>query len=169
MPTRAEIAEMERAARRLAARTSRQCRRIEFDDLHGEALLGLAQAIHRYDPQRGCFYRFAMLHMRSALAEAVRERGKRRKAVRFVPLSPLLVDEAPGPEALAEQGDTLRRLRACLARIQPGGGGRVFWTAFSEGLSAREAGARLGFSPAYAAKAYQRTTQALRKVWGSAG
>lgn len=116
---------------------------VEFDELLSDGVIGLIEALRRYDPSRGVgFSTYAGHRIRGAMLDGLRDRDPLPRAfrraqkvadagaryqtaaggVQFLELAEALMvpdDESLGPEALALQADLVRRLRCGLQALPP--------------------------------------------------
>ncbi|MBI3998143.1 MAG: sigma-70 family RNA polymerase sigma factor [Armatimonadetes bacterium] len=141
---------------------------VELDELINDGVIGLIDALRRYDPTRGvCFSTYASHRIRGAILDGLRARdpvprsirralkarcdscrAQARGGIQFLDLDEALMvpeDESQGPEALALQADLLRHVRRGLQALPPRDR-EVLAMRMIRGMPLREVAARLGLS-----------------------
>lgn len=153
------------------------------DDLESAALLGLIQAIDRFEPDRGVpFEAFAALRIRGAILDELRltdDRGRAaRQREREADTAPVrltfsldaLVDAGRAPALAADDGmdarhddeDLRMRVERALHRLSPRQR-ELLGRYYGEALTLREAGLRMGISEARACQLHGRAIENLRR------
>ncbi|MDR7457445.1 MAG: sigma-70 family RNA polymerase sigma factor [Armatimonadota bacterium] len=159
---------------------------VEFDDLVADGVIGLAAALRRYDPARRVgFSTYAGHRIRGAMLDGLRARSPVSRSARraqraasgaaaaqiasgvvLVGLDQALEvsdDEAASPEAQAIETDLRRRAWAALAALPPRDR-QVLELRLVQGLTLREAAARLGLSITRTAEIHARGVARLRRL-----
>ncbi len=147
------------------------------DDIVSAAVLGLIEAVDRFEPRRGVpFEAYAALRIRGAVVDELRrldERGRadrrRNDATVAVSLDALLDrgwQQPPAPEdgldERYDREDLNQRVESALGRL-PARQREVLARYYGDALTLREAGARMGVSEARACQLHGRAIQNLRR------
>lgn len=147
------------------------------DDLESAALIGLIDAVDRFQPDRGVpFEAYASLRIRGAVVDELRRVDERGRSARHdestapVSLDALLERGATEPAA-ADDGvhdrfeaeDLRARVQSALACLPPRQR-EVLARYYGEALTLREAGKRMGISEARACQLHGRAIQNLRRT-----
>jgi RNA polymerase sigma factor for flagellar operon FliA len=154
------------------------CPLADADDLASAALLGLIDAIDRFEPGRGVpFEAYASLRIRGAIVDELRridERGRGAAAEerpRPVSLDGLVEDDWQAFLASGENEiDEAFELEDLRSRVQhaidtlPPRQREVLARYYADSLTLREAGARMGISEARACQLHGRAISNLRRV-----
>ena len=154
------------------------------DDLLQAGMMGLVEAARRYDPaQEAAFSTFAMLRIRGAMLDAIRQSdrtwgrwsGRRRAVVMSLErertesgrtLGDVLEDPVTG--RLEEQGCARAMVAEALARL-PRRWQVVLDLYYRQGWTFREIGEELGVGVARACQLHRKAIEALRKAMGVEG
>jgi RNA polymerase sigma factor for flagellar operon FliA len=160
-----------RIARRVPAPTSGPIGR---DDLESAALLGLIDAVDRFEPGRGVpFEAYAMVRIRGAVLDELRSanergRGRRDETLPNVSLDALLAlgdrDLSTPDEAGArhDEEDLRDRVVDALRSLTPRQR-ELLARYYGDSLTLREAGVRMGISEARACQLHGRAIAILRR------
>ena len=153
------------------------------DDLLQAGMMGLVEAAQRYDPaQEVAFSTFAMLRIRGAMLDAIRQSdrtrercGRRRAVVMSLErertesgrtLGDVLEDPVTG--RLEEQGCARAMVAEALARL-PRRWQVVLDLYYRQGWTFREIGEELGVGESWASQLHRKAIEALRKAMGVEG
>lgn len=154
------------------------------DDLLQAGMMGLVEAARRYDPaQEVAFSTFAMLRIRGAMLDAIRQSdrtrvrwsGRRRAVVMSLErertesgrtLGDVLEDPVTG--RLEEQGCARAMVAEALARL-PRRWQVVLDLYYRQGWTFREIGEELGVGESWACQLHRKAIEALRKAMGVEG
>jgi RNA polymerase sigma factor for flagellar operon FliA len=165
----------------LARALSRRIRMInsplaDDDDLASAAVLGLIDAVDRFEPGRGVpFEAYASLRIRGAIIDELRRTGERSRsdagdAPRMLSLDGLVEEDwmaflatDDGVDARFDAEDLRRRVEGALGSLPPRQR-EVLARYYSESLTLREAGARMGISEARACQLHGRAIFNLRRA-----
>ena len=148
------------------------------DDVRSAATLGLIDAVDRYDPDRGVpFEAYAAQRIRGAVIDEVRRIGDRRRAetaetaVRTVSFDELTEDDWQRvPAAITDDLDVPFEREDLRARVQralstlPPRQREVLGRYYTESLTLREAGRRMGISEARACQLHGKAIENLRRA-----
>lgn len=159
---------------------------VELNELIDDGVIGLIDALRRYDPARGvAFSTYAGYRIRGAILDGLRERDPLPRALRrarkaagadastwtggsamqFLELDEALMvpdDEANGPEAIAVEADLIRQVWRGLAALPPRDR-EVLELRLVRGLPLREVAARLALSITRIAEIQARGLSRLRR------
>ena len=164
-------------ARTCARRVRIESAVLDSDDLFSAALLGLIDAVDRFEPDRGVpFEAYASLRIRGAIVDELRRgdergRGVRREAMpKAISLDLLVEDEwqaflGKADDAIDEafeREDLRGRLRGALDGL-PTRQREVLARYYGDALTLREAGMRMGITEARACQLHGRAIQNLRR------
>jgi len=146
------------------------------DDLASAAVLGLIDAVDRFEPGRGTpFEAYASLRIRGAIIDELRRTGERtRSAVEATPrvlsLDGLIEDEWTAflatddeVDARFEAEDLRGRVEGALGSLPPRQR-EVLARYYAESMTLREAGAQMGISEARACQLHGRAIFNLRRA-----
>ena len=165
----------------LARALSRRIRMInsplaDDDDLASAAVLGLIDAVDRFEPGRGVpFEAYASLRIRGAIIDELRRTGERSRsdagdAPRMLSLDGLVEEDwmaflatDDGVDARFDAEDLRRRVEGALGSLPPRQR-EVLARYYNESLTLREAGARMGISEARACQLHVRAIFNLRRA-----
>jgi RNA polymerase sigma factor (sigma-70 family) len=138
---------------------------LEPGDLVQEVWLRALQGFTRYDPSRSHFQTWLIGIAKKVLLEALRrQRASQSGVPRGPTVRPSLEDVPDSATSITrrlERTEGLRRLLAVVATEQHDGA-ELLALCGLEGLSAREAGTRLGLRPEAVAKRWQRLRGRIR-------
>lgn len=137
------------------------------DDLESAGLLGLIDAVDRFQPDRGVpFEAYAALRVRGAIIDEIRSTIGRSDRPQQLSLDELLdAGHAVAASDEADPGMDDLRLRVERAlRTLPARQREVLARYYGDSLTLREAGARMGISEARACQLHGRAIAALRRV-----
>lgn len=149
----------------------------DTDDIASAALLGLIDAVDRFEPNRGVpFEAYASLRIRGAIVDELRrmdERGRGPVAEaqpKALSLDGLVEDEwqpflvaGDDMDEPFEREDLKERVENALAMLPPRQR-EVLARYYAESLTLREAGARMGISEARACQLHGRAISNLRRA-----
>jgi RNA polymerase sigma factor FliA len=166
----------------LASSLARRIRLVDHpladsDDLASAAVLGLIDAVDRFEPGRGVpFAAYASLRIRGSIVDELRRldergRGASAETPRAMSLDGLVEDEwqaflATADDALDEQfesEDLRTRVEGALEHLPPRQR-EVLARYYADSLTLREAGARMGISEARACQLHGRAISNLRRA-----
>jgi RNA polymerase sigma factor for flagellar operon FliA len=148
------------------------------DDLASAAFLGLIDAVDRFEPGRGVpFEAYASLRIRGAVIDELRRTGERARNAdaadqpRMVSLDGLLEGEKhvelpstdDGVDETHEREDLRGRVEVALDTL-PARQREVLVRYYSDALTLREAGVRMGISEARACQLHGRAIHNLRRA-----
>ena len=148
----------------------------DADDVYSSALLGLIDAVDRFEPERGVpFEGYASLRIRGAILDELRRvdergRGATAEAPKAMSLDALVEDEWQAFLAVEhafdepfERADLRCRVQRALATLPPRQR-EVLARYYGDELTLREAGARMGISEARACQLHGRAIFNLRRA-----
>ncbi|TMB74390.1 MAG: sigma-70 family RNA polymerase sigma factor [Chloroflexi bacterium] len=150
----------------------------EDDDLASAAVLGLIDAVDRFEPGRGVpFEAYASLRIRGAIIDELRRTGERSRSAgdlhlqpRMLSLDGLVEDDwvaflatDDGVDARFDADDLRRRVERALELLPPRQR-EVLARYYAESMTLREAGARMGISEARACQLHGRAIFNLRRA-----
>ena len=164
----------------LARALSRRVRMVGFplsdaDDLGSAAVLGLIDAVDRFEPGRGVpFEAYAALRIRGAIIDELRRVDERGRSAEETPRAVSLdglVEEEWTPflaahdevDAKFEHEDLCGRVEGALATLPPRQR-EVLARYYADSLTLREAGLRMGISEARACQLHGRAIVNLRRA-----
>ena len=165
-------------ARSLSGRVSIATPVVDGDDLSSAAFLGLIDADDRFEPGRGVpFEAYARLRIRGAIIDELRRTGERARNTdaaeqpRTLSLDGLMDGEwhealpaaEDGVDAAYEHEDLRGRVEVALGTLPPRQR-EVLSRYYSDDLTLREAGARMGISEARACQLHGRAIFNLRRA-----
>ena len=165
-------------ARACARRVRIESAMVDGDDLFSAALLGLIDAVDRFQPQRGVpFEAYASLRIRGAIVDELRRVDERGRGIhagdipKAVSLDLLVEDDwqaflARADDAIDdafEQEDLFGRLKGALSGLPPRQR-EVIARYYGDELTLREAGMRMGISEARACQLHGRAIVNLRRA-----
>ena len=146
------------------------------DDVASAAVLGLIDAVDRYEPGRGVpFEAYASLRIRGAIIDELRRTGERTRSApeaqpRVMSLDGLVEDDwtaflatDDGVDARYEAEDLRRRVEGALELLPPRQR-EVLARYYAQSLTLREAGVRMGISEARACQLHGRAIFNLRRA-----
>ena len=146
------------------------------DDLASAAVLGLIDAVDRFEPGRGVpFEAYASLRIRGAIIDELRRTGERSRSngddqPRILSLDGLVEEEwmaflatDDGVVARFDADDLRRRVEGALGSLPPRQR-EVLARYYAESMTLREAGARMGISEARACQLHGRAIFNLRRA-----
>lgn len=148
----------------------------DADDIYSAALLGLIDAVDRFEPDRGVpFEGYASLRIRGAIVDELRRvdergRGITAEAPKAMSLDALVEDEWQAFLAVEhsfdepfEQEDLRSRVERALEMLPPRQR-EVIARYYGDALTLREAGVRMGISEARACQLHGRAIVNLRRA-----
>jgi len=165
-------------ARTCARRVRIESAVLDSDDLFSAALLGLIDAVDRFEPDRGVpFEAYASLRIRGAIVDELRRGDERGRGVRSeampkaISLDLLVEDEwqaflGQADDAIDEafeREDLRGRLRGALDGL-PTRQREVLARYYGDALTLREAGMRMGITEARACQLHGRAIFNLRRL-----
>jgi RNA polymerase sigma factor for flagellar operon FliA len=165
-------------ARSLSRRVTIATPVADGDDLSSAAFLGLIDAVDRFEPGRGVpFEAYARLRIRRAIIDELRRTGERARNTdapeqpRTVSLDSLMDGEwhealpaaEDGVDAAYEHEDLRGRVEVALDTLPPRQR-EVLTRYYSDDLTLREAGTRMGISEARACQLHGRAIFNLRRA-----
>lgn len=165
-------------ARVCARRMRVESAMVDADDLFSAALIGLIDAVDRFEPDRGVpFEAYASLRIRGAIVDELRradERGRGQHAddtPKAISLDLLVEDEwqaflgraDDAIEEAFEREDLAARLKRALSTLPPRQR-EVLARYYGDELTLREAGVRMGISEARACQLHGRAIFNLRRA-----
>lgn len=165
-------------ARSLARRVTIATPVADGDDLSSAAFLGLIDAVDRFEPGRGVpFEAYARLRIHGAIIDEVRRTGERARNAdapeqpRTLSLDGLMAGEwhealpaaEDGVDAAYENEDLRGRVEVALDTLTPRQR-EVLTRYYSDDLTLREAGVRMGISEARACQLHGRAIFNLRRA-----
>lgn len=145
---------------------------IGADDLVSAGMIGLIDAVDRYEPARGVpFEAYAVLRIRGAILDELRAATGGRRAEAPLPLSLDELLEA-GDQVLSTPDETgaQRAAEDVAARVEsallflPERQREVLARYYGDALTLREAGQRMGISEARACQLHGRAIETLRRM-----
>ncbi len=164
----------------LARGLSRRVRMIDSpladaDDIASAAVLGLIDAVDRFEPGRGVpFEAYAALRIRGAIIDELRRMDERGRSAaetpRAISLDGLVEDDwtqflaaDDGVDAKFDHEDLCGRVEGALASLPPRQR-EVLARYYTDALTLREAGIRMGISEARACQLHGRAIYNLRRA-----
>src|SRR5947209_17861846 len=164
-------------ARTCARRVRIESAVLDSDDLFSAALLGLIDAVDRFEPDRGVpFEAYASLRIRGAIVDELRRVDERGRGIhagdipKAVSLDLLVEDDwqaflARADDAIDdafEREDLVGRLKRALSGLPPRQR-ELLARYYGDALTLREAGVRMGISEARACQLHGRAIVNLRR------
>lgn len=163
-------------AKACARRVRIESAMIDADDIYSSALLGLIDAVDRFEPDRGVpFEGYASLRIRGAILDELRRvdergRGATADSPKAMSLDALVEDEWQAFLAVEdafdepfEQADLRCRIEHALETLPPRQR-EVLARYYGDSLTLREAGMRMGISEARACQLHGRAIFNLRRA-----
>lgn len=142
------------------------------DDLASAGMVGLIDAVDRYEPDRGVpFEAYAILRIRGAILDELRSAtgGRRAETTTQLSLDELLeagdhtLPVYDGRAADGAEQDVAQRVESAL-RYLPDRQREVIARYYGDALTLREAGLRMGISEARACQLHGRAIETLRRA-----